>query len=427
MSLRVAILAHSTNPRGGVVHALELAEALVALGHEAVVHAPDPRGRGFFRKTACQTVSVAARAAGADLREMVDTRVAEYVEYFEKPGNRGFDVYHAQDGISGNALATLKDAGLIPGFARTIHHVDVFEDPAVDALQTRSIILAGAWFVVSAKWRRNVRSGFAIDSTIVGNGVNVARFVPGKDGSENALRRRLRVGPGPVVLAVGGVEPRKNATRLLVAFAALRGAHPGARLVIAGGASLFGHDDYRRAHALAAAELALPPGAVVETGPLPDADMPALYRMADVLAFPSVEEGFGLVVLEAMACGTPVVVSRIEPFTEYLGDLDVEWCDPFDVRSIRDAIDRALWPPHRAGLVSRGADVAARFDWRRVAEAHLPVYERLAADAASAAPPVDSGAGRVPSRAPVPRKGAEAEKARPAPAPATARLAASKA
>jgi glycosyltransferase-like protein len=379
-ALRVAILAHSTNPRGGVVHALELAEALVALGHEAIVHAPDPRGRGFFRKTACQTVSVAARAVGTDLREMVETRVADYVAHFERRENRGFDVYHAQDGLSGAALATLKDAGLISGFARTIHHVDVFADPFVDATQTLSIVSADDCFVVSAKWRREVRTLFGIASTIVGNGVNGARFAPAKDGSENALRARLRIGPGPVILAVGGVEPRKNATRLLQAFAALREGHPTARLVIAGGASLFGHDAYRGAHALAAAELALPPGAVVETGPLPDADMPALYRMADVLAFPSVEEGFGLVVLEAMASGTPVVVSRIEPFTEYLGDLDVEWCDPLDIGSIRDAIDRAMWPPQRAGLVGRGVEVAARHGWRRVAEAHLPVYRGLVGD-----------------------------------------------
>jgi glycosyltransferase involved in cell wall biosynthesis len=116
-------------------------------------------------------------------------------------------------------------------------------------------------------------------------------------------------------------------------------------------------------------------GSVVETGPMPDADMPALYRLADVLAFPSVKEGFGLVVLEAMASAVPVVTSRIAPFTEYLEPHDVEWCDPFDVSSIRNAIDRALWAPHRAGLVERGADVARRHDWGRVAHAHLPVYE----------------------------------------------------
>ena len=58
---RIAILTHSTNPRGGVVHALALAEALCDLGHEAVVHGPDPTGRGFFREARCPVVSVKAQ------------------------------------------------------------------------------------------------------------------------------------------------------------------------------------------------------------------------------------------------------------------------------------------------------------------------------------------------------------------------------
>ncbi len=69
---------------------------------------------------------------------------------------------------------------------------------------------------------------------------------------------------------------------------------------------------------------------MIATGPLPQALMPALYRAADALVFPSVKEGFGLVVLEAMASGVPVVTSRIAPFTEYLGDDDAAWCDPHD-------------------------------------------------------------------------------------------------
>ena len=109
--LRIAILAHSTNPRGGVVHALALGDALTRLGHEAVVHAPDAKGGGFFRKTLCDTVSVAAAPAGSSMREMVETRIADYVSYFDTPARRRFDVFHAQDGISGNALATLNERG----------------------------------------------------------------------------------------------------------------------------------------------------------------------------------------------------------------------------------------------------------------------------------------------------------------------------
>ena len=69
---------------------------------------------------------------------------------------------------------------------------------------------------------------------------------------------------------------------------------------------------------------------------------PALYRAATSLVFPSTKEGFGLVVLEAMASGVPVVTSRGAPFIEYLGDDDVAWCDPFDVASIADAMAASL-------------------------------------------------------------------------------------
>ena len=116
---------------------------------------------------------------------------------------------------------------------------------------------------------------------------------------------------------------------------------------------------------------------MIRTGPLPQALMPALYRAADVLVFPSVKEGFGLVVLEAMASGVPVVTSRIAPFTEYLGDGDVAWCDPDDAASIAAAMAAALEPPARARHSARGFAVAARHDWAEAAHAHLPAYEAL--------------------------------------------------
>lgn len=375
--LRIALLAHSTNPRGGVVHALELGDALVRLGHEAVVHAPDPRGTGFFRPSLCATVSVPASPVGADVTGMVRIRAADYVRYFEAPARRRFDVFHAQDGISGNALATLKEVGLIAGFARTVHHVDAFRDPALLALQSRSILAADRHFVVSALWRGLLDETFGIDAVLVGNGVDLARFSPVPDGREAALAQRLGLGPGPVVLSIGGVEPRKNTARILAAFLQLRALHPRAQLVIAGGATVLDHHEYLNEFEALRAASGLPGEVVRRTGPLAQEDMPALYRLANVLAFASVKEGFGLVALEAMACGVPTVVSRIAPFIEHIGEDETVWCDPHNPASIADALMLALQPETRARLARRGPVAAARHDWASTARAHLPTYESL--------------------------------------------------
>jgi glycosyltransferase-like protein len=377
-ALRIAILAHSTNPRGGVVHALELGDALTRLGHEAVVHAPTANEAGFFRKTACDTMLVEATEAGPSMRDLIETRIADYVRHFRSIDRRRFDVFHAQDGISANALATLRDEGLIRAFGRTVHHIDHFEDPRIAALQTRSIIAADRHFTVSRLWRDALARDCGISATIVGNGVDRQVFCALADGRENILRERLGIGAGPIYLAVGGVEERKNTLRILKAFREIRVIRPSAWLVIVGGASLIDHRAYQSAFE---AEMALDgptAGAVVLTGPIAQDDMPAMYRMADALVFPSIKEGFGLVALEAIACGTPVVTSRIAPFTEHLGDQDVVWCDPLSVGSIANAMAAVLTPALRRQLSAQTEHALAAHDWRRTATAHLPVYESLA-------------------------------------------------
>jgi glycosyltransferase-like protein len=377
--LRIAILAHSTNPRGGVVHALELGDALCRIGHEATVHAPDAAGAGFFRPTRCATVGVAASPVGRDVTAMVETRVADYLRHFEIAAHRHFDVWHAQDGISGNALATLKDCGLIRGFARTVHHVDTFAEPRLSALQARAIASADRLFVVSRLWRDRLTKEFDGVPHLVGNGVDTERFSPAPDENDAALRLLVKLSAGVrSFLAIGGVEKRKNTIAILDAFRLVHARHPSTCLVIAGGASLLDHDAYQAEFAAVLAASGLPDEAVIRTGPLPQALMPALYRTADALVFPSIKEGFGLVVLEAMASGVPVVTSRIAPFTEYLDDGDVAWCDPGDTASIAQAMTAAPSEPSRAAFIARGYAIAARHDWSRVAHAHLPAYEALA-------------------------------------------------
>ena len=368
------MLAHSTLPRGGVVHAMSLSEALTALGCEAVLHAPDATGAGFFRRADCATRAFHVAPAPPDMTAMVAQRIADFVAWLRRAENCGFDVYHAHDGISGAALAQLKREGLIPGFVRTVHHLDVFADPCLNAWQDASIREADALLVVSELWRRRLREEYGREAALSGNGVDLTKYRSTR-GGEDALRARLRLGDGPVFLAVGGVEARKNTRAMLRAFDLLLREAPSARFVVAGGASLLDHSAYQaefRADLLAMGDRA---ACVVMTGPVADADMPALYRLATALVFASVKEGFGLCVLEAMASGTPVVVSRIAPFTEYLGEGDALFCDPRDPASIAAAMRAALTPDEARR--ARGLAVASRHGWDAVAQRNLALYRRL--------------------------------------------------
>ncbi|WP_137128663.1 MSMEG_0565 family glycosyltransferase [Rhizobium sp. FY34] len=374
--LRIAMLTHSTNPRGGVVHALHLSEALVVLGHEVVLHAPDAVGKGFFRKARCGSACFSVGPAPAGMTAMVEQRIADYVTYFESPAARDFDIFHAHDGISGNALARLKERRLIDGFARTVHHIDQFSDPRLMVLQRRSIAAADCFFTVSRLWR-GVLAAEGKASVNVGNGVDIARFSPRRGESDARLSARLGLPRGPVFLSIGGVEARKNSVRILKAFTQVRSVRPDAQLVIAGGVSLLDHGAYQSEFRRVLDEHPALGGAVHIIGAVADEDMPALFRLADTLVFPSVTEGFGLVVLEAMASGVPVVVSSIAPFTEYLTPDDALWCDPLDPASIAQAMIQALAEPVRQKLRPRGLQIGARHSWERTAEAHIASYLQL--------------------------------------------------
>lgn len=382
-ALRIAITMHSVNPRGGVVHALELGEALRRAGHDVTLFAPAARGERLFRETACRVVlAPTAPAASPALVHRVRARIEACIDPLAAMVSTApFDVLHAQDSITGNALAILRDRGAIAGYVRTVHHLDHFDEPELMAWQTRAFRDARQVLCVSRLWQDTLRDHYGVDAEHVPNGVDLDRYraAAGPLDAATAQRHGLASG-GPIVLAVGGVEERKNTLRLLEAFARLRAMHPAARLVIAGGASVLDHDAYARAFAERVRALGVGP-AVVVTGPVDDAEMPSLYRLADVLAMPSLREGFGLAVLEALACGTPAVAPRIAPFTEHLTEDDVAWADPLDVGSIARALESAL-APAIARPPSGVPEVCRRHDWNTSAARHAEVYRHALADAA---------------------------------------------
>jgi glycosyltransferase-like protein len=374
--LKIGFLMHSVNPRGGVIHTLELAGALHRLGHDVTVMAVAHPRQSLFRSVEHRFELVPLGTQGHDLQSMVRSRIDAYVRHLSssaKPDD--FDVLHAQDGIGANALADLTDRGLIRGYAATVHHIDHWPSEEVNALQRRAIHRAGMLFCVSRLWQRKLLADYLANATLICNGVDRQRFTCASDPGDVSVARRLGIRPNaPLVLSIGGIEPRKNTLELLQAFILLRREYPEAQWVIVGGASLLDHSAYQASfyQALNASGLRVDHGDVIVTGALPDADLPALMRLAGVVAFPSIHEGFGLVVIEALACGAPVMVSRIEPFTEYLGDTDVFWADPNDRHSIARALGEGLRTAHRR----TAPPICATFSWSQSAALHVEQYRR---------------------------------------------------
>ena len=123
--------------------------------------------------------------------------------HFEFEGHRRFDLFHAQDAISGNALATMKQRGMIRRFARTVHHIDNFSDPLLTDWQMRSITQADELFVVSLVWQKYLASELGRPSTLIGNGVDTTRFSRVSRTIDQQVRARHGITGKHVLLAVG--------------------------------------------------------------------------------------------------------------------------------------------------------------------------------------------------------------------------------
>lgn len=215
--------------------------------------------------------------------------------------------------------------------------------------------------------------------SVLWSGVD-ARFHPVTDHAVlSRVHRRHELPAGPYVLSVGTVQPRKNYVRLIEALAAMRASEfPELELVIVGGRGWLEDPIY------AALDQYGLRNAVHFTGFADDADLPALYTQARVVALPSLYEGFGLPVLEAMACGTPVVTSTVSSLPEVAGDAAL-MVDPLDVGALVEALRRLLTDDVlRHDLQARGLARAATFTWERSARRLLDVYALMLSGAAPA-------------------------------------------
>jgi glycosyltransferase-like protein len=381
--LRIAMLTYSVRPRGGVVHAIALSEALAERGHAVELFAVGPPGARFFREPAVPAhVIEHTLPPDAGFDAQIAATIAAYRDGLRMRVSGGrFDVVHAQDCISANAALALREDGEIPAVIRTVHHVDDFRSRSLITCQERSIAAPDRVLCVSPPWVQRVREEFGVEAGLVGNGVDRARYRPARDGAErDGARMAAGLGERLAILTVGGIEPRKGSLTMLDAFAAARAAMPERRpiLLVAGGATLFDYrDEIDRFHARAS-ELGLN-GDVRVLGPVSDAELEDLYRAADVFALPSVKEGFGLAVLEALAAGLPAVVSDLDVFRGFLAEGESAlMAPPGDPAALADAIVRVAGDEQLARrLRAGGREVAARHGWDRVAAAQEQAYRDL--------------------------------------------------
>jgi glycosyltransferase involved in cell wall biosynthesis len=195
----------------------------------------------------------------------------------------------------------------------------------------------------------------AIDEAIVED--------PGEEEMER-VQERYQV-RGRFILYAGNIKPHKNLERLVAAFGMLkqRGGHEDVKLLIIGD-EINSYGSLRRS-----VEAAGVRQDVRFFGFVPSRTLSALYRLASVFAFPSLYEGFGLPPLEAMACGTPVVTSRISSLPEVVGDAAL-LVDPYSTEDIAHGLERVLCDDGlRAELSTRGRARVKQFSWERSVEA----------------------------------------------------------
>lgn len=266
----------------------------------------------------------------------------------------------------------------------TVHDLSFVRDPdsAVDVLRAylnrvvpRSVARADHVLADSLATRADLMELYGTPAekiSVLYSGVN-ERFQPVRDPvALSAVRARYGLGDGPFILAVGTLQPRKNYVRLIQAFAQLPAELNEVRLVLAGGRGWLFDAIFAEVERLRLRERVLFPGFT------DDADLPALYSAARVLAYPSLYEGFGLPILEAFACGTPVVTSTASSLPEVAGDAAL-LVPPTDVDALAAALQAALTDEALRAMLNQKAQARlALFSWDKSARQLLDTYHQVA-------------------------------------------------
>jgi D-inositol-3-phosphate glycosyltransferase len=409
MSLRVAILSVHTCPlavlggkeTGGMnVYVRELARELGRMGVRADVFTRSQNPTIPRVVTITEGVRVVHLTAGPEApmpRERIRDHLDEFVEgveAFRIAGGFDYDLIHAHYWLSGVAGLVLRDRWSVPlvQMFHTLGHLKndatrapIDHEPAVRIDEEARIVGAVDRIVAATTVERtHLVQHYGADPSriaVIPCGVDTNLFLPG---DQAAARAALGLDDQPRLLYVGRLAPIKGLETLLDAMARLRAAGTRVHLSIVGGDAdepLNGHEGALRAR-LARLDLG---GTVTFVGAQPQERLRAWYVAADTTVLPSHYESFGMVALEAMACGIPVVASRVGGLQTTVRDgvtgLLVRESDP---AALAGALDRLLGDPDlRFRLGREGVQWAARHRWPCVAEAVCREYAALVERASS--------------------------------------------
>jgi len=238
------------------------------------------------------------------------------------------------------------------------------------AIRPRRLLQQAATVIaVSEHTRTDIIETYGLDPErirVINPGVG-PEFRPASDHDKDLIRSKYGL-PEVFFLFLGTLEPRKNVGGIIAAFEKISG---NAWLAVAGGRGWLYREIFRQAGRSPAA------GRIKFLDYVEEADKPALYSAATALVYPSFYEGFGIPPLEAMACGTPTIVSHASSLGEVVGDAGL-LVDPYDVAEIADAMRTVLEEPAlRTLLAERGLNRARRYTWDRSAELLDGVFRQL--------------------------------------------------
>ena len=366
--MRVALVTEFYYPHlGGVTeHVHNFALELQRLGHEATIITSHMRGEqgdpDFVRRVGTSRViysngSFARITTGWGLTRRVSDILRE----------RRIEIVHVHDVIAPTLGLVASSAAWRLGLPVVATSHTWFERSLAyrcfrPLLQPRLDRVA-ARIAVSAPVIEAMSKYFHADWEIIPNGVDVENFRPNGRRPDSAPPRH------PRLLFLGRLDPRNGLENLLAAMPFILGRYPGTQLIVAGDGPLRSHYERRAA----------PLGPSVQFVGRVNGERPAHYRAADLYLCPSTKASFGITLLEAMACGTPMIVSDITGFRELIDGGDEAVLAPCDDPEAwaRAAIALIGDPARRRRMAAAGVAKAATFAWPRIAERVLDVYARV--------------------------------------------------